>query len=815
MVTNFDSLTVFDEAIPNGAAAPAADAVEEAGFGCLETVRGGLPLRRLGVNGRITGLLYRLVVAQEFVNACAEPLEATYIFPLPARAGVTRFRLRVGERIIEGMLKERGAAREEYDQAIRAGHRAAIAEEERPEVFTVRAGNVPPGEAVGVELELAGPLAFADGEATFRFPLVVAPRYIPGMALDGPGVGQGTAWDTDAVPDASRISPPVLLPGQPNPVVLTFRMELDPAGLPLADLRASLHALRLHQAEGDLRVVELTPGAERLDRDFILRFRVGEAGVCGGFSVYRDPNGETTALLTVVPPATLPASLRPRDVVVVLDRSGSMEGWKMAAARRAAGRLLDALTERDRFGVLLFDDQTEEPAPSAGRLVAATDRNRFRAVEFLARVEARGGTEIAPALTRALQYFPDPPDADRQRILLFVTDGQVGDEDQLLRQVQQHARHCRIFAVGIDRAVNASLLERLAGYGGGHFELVESEDRLDEVLRAVHRRLGAPLLTDIRLEPALEDVAPDEVDLFPGVPVRLGGRLGDPLPAQVAVTARTADGQPFRQVLTPMETPDNAVRTLWARARVLDLEHRFAAGPRRESGLADEITAFSLRYGVLCRFTAFVAVDRSETVNPGGEVLQVTQAVELPAEWAMPMAAMALRCPAPMAAAPMTVGAITGSMAALHLAEPPPDSFEMPDFTRQSLPTVPPSPTPGSRSGSGFSGIGQHLKRSISRQPQPPKSLPSWFDALETALNAPAPDRSEQLDVLRDAIMELEAMGAVAADLAKEGRELIQRLESGRVEAGGMRKRLLAWARRVRKLLESQRGDKRRWFWWK
>ena len=143
MVTNFDSLTVLDE-VPSGGA-PAADAVEEAGFGCLETVRGGLPLRRLGVNGRITGLLYRLAVAQEFVNVCAEPLEATYIFPLPARAGVTRFRLRVGERVVEGVLKERGAAREEYDQAIREGHRAAIAEEERPEVFTVRAGISPPG----------------------------------------------------------------------------------------------------------------------------------------------------------------------------------------------------------------------------------------------------------------------------------------------------------------------------------------------------------------------------------------------------------------------------------------------------------------------------------------------------------------------------------------------------------------------------------------------------------------------------------------------------------------------------------------------
>ena len=127
-------------------------------------------------------------------------------------------------------------------------------------------------------------------------------------------------------------------------------------------------------------------------------------------------------------------------------------------------RLIDTLTDRDRFGLILFDDQIEEPAPSAGRLIAASDRARFRAVECLARVEARGGTEIAPALSRALQYFPTPAEPDRERILLFVTDGQVGNEDQLLRQVKQHAKDCRIVSVGIDRAVNASLLERLAGW---------------------------------------------------------------------------------------------------------------------------------------------------------------------------------------------------------------------------------------------------------------------------------------------------------------------------------------------------------------
>ena len=572
------------------------DKDEEAGFGALNTVRGGLPLQRLAVEGRITGLLYRLTVTQTFVNAYAESLEATYIFPLPVRAGVTRFRLHVGERVIEGVLKERGAAREEYEQAIHQGHRAAIAEEERPEVFTIRAGNIPPGEVVGVELELAGPLAFADGEATFRFPLVVAPRYIPGIPLDGSHVGLGIAPDTDAVPDASRISPPVQLPGQPNPIHFHFHLELDQADLPFTNLHASLHALQFGQTAAGLPVVELAPGTERLDRDVILRFRVGEDRIGSNLSVYRQPNGEATLLLTVIPPA-LSSTFRPREVVVALDRSGSMNGWKIVAARRAAARLIDSLTERDYFSLILFDDQIEEPAPSAGRLIAATDRHRFQAVECLSRIEARGGIEIASALTCALQIFSHSDDPYRERILLLITNGQVGNENALLQQVQAQAVHCRIFTVGIDQAVNASLLERLATYGGGHCELVESEDRLDVVLHMMHRQLGAPLLTDVCLEPALIEHTPDVSDLFPGVPLRLSGRWRGDLPDQFTVIGRTASGDRFQQTLVPVETTDCTVQIMWARARVLDLEHHFVAYQHHTSKrvvTADAITAFSL-----------------------------------------------------------------------------------------------------------------------------------------------------------------------------------------------------------------------------
>src|SRR5205823_7796146 len=160
--------------------------------------------------------------------------------PLPDRAGVTRFIMEVNGRVVEGEIKERQEARREYTEAIQAGHRAAITEEERPGVFTMRVGNLMPNEIATVHLEMTGPLPYDEGEATFRFPLVVAPRYIPGRPLDGDNVGDGVANDTDAVPDASRITPPILLPGYPNPVRLSLSIDLDGAGVPFEDLRSSI-----------------------------------------------------------------------------------------------------------------------------------------------------------------------------------------------------------------------------------------------------------------------------------------------------------------------------------------------------------------------------------------------------------------------------------------------------------------------------------------------------------------------------------------------------------------------------------------------
>jgi Ca-activated chloride channel family protein len=313
-----------------------------------------------------------------------------------------------------------------------------------------------------------------------------------------------------------------------------------------------------------------------------------------------------------------------------------MGGWKMVAARRAAARVVDTLTTADRFAVLTFDHEIDHPADLGSGLSEASDRNRFRAVEHLSRADARGGTELLTPLVKGLELLR--ASEGRDRVLVLVTDGQVGNEDQIVQEVASAVGPTRIHTIGIDRAVNAGFLGRLAALGAGRAELVESEDRLDEAMEHIHRRIGAPLVTALRVTASGVRLADDERSparlpgIYPGVPLVVTGRYTGSPEGTLTVTGRLRDDTEFSTTVSLQRRAESAVVAQWARARLRDLEDAYAAG---DHTLEQRIVTTSLRYGVLCRFTAFVAVD-SRVVNEGGEIRRVTQPVELPSGWAAP-----------------------------------------------------------------------------------------------------------------------------------------------------------------------------------
>ena len=634
------------------------------GLGALELLgpagRITLPLATVSITARVAGAVAEVTLRQVFRNPHPEPLAAEYVFPLPGGAAVSKFELRVAGRVVVGQVKERSEARRDYAEAIAQGKRAALLEQERGDVFTVSVGNLPPGETAELVISWSERLpVFEDGRAELRLPLVVAPRYIAGAPEGGPQAGSGVAEDTALVPDASRISPPRLAPGFDPGVALALSVELLASGA-LEELCCSQHAVQQRGASGAIQI-ELAREGERLDRDFVLRWRMAGAAVQPELLVYRPAEGDAYALLTLLPPKRDGFLGLPRDVVFVLDRSGSMEGLKMVWAARACAQLLRTLGPRDRFAIQAFDNAVEWlDQPHRGRWLQADERGLEAGEKYLRTIAARGGTELDGAIGAALELLAgrglpakaaarksDAPAAPQGApILVLLTDGQIGDEASVLRRLQLQLGEARVFTVGIDTAVNAAFLTRLAALGGGTASLVEPGARLEDALRGVAREIGAPLVTDLQISaPDLLEwkgglpagsLAPAHLpDLFAGRPAAAFLRLAQPVP--LTITGAHADGSRFTQSVLPREVPLPALAQLWAKARIAELEDQYrlslagaAAIPSEQ--LSAEIVALSVKHLILTRFTAFVAVDQ-EVVNPGGQGRKLVQPVEQPHGW--------------------------------------------------------------------------------------------------------------------------------------------------------------------------------------
>jgi Ca-activated chloride channel family protein len=578
-----------------------------------------LPLSGVRISARVADRVAEISMEQKFRNPFTEALEAVYIFPLPGGSAVSAFELKVGGRVIKGAVKERDEARRTYTEAIRQGKRAALLEQDRDDVFTVQVGNLPPGEEVAVRLVTSERLPFfEDGTTELRLPLLVAPRYIPGNPLPRDPVGAGVEWDTDQVSDASRLTPPRLAPGFDPRVALSIEVEVADGAL--SDLECSQHAVRLANGR-----ISLSTQNELLDRDFILRWKLAGDRVRTTLLTTKDGYG----MLSILPPKRDGFLGLARDVVFILDRSGSMSGIKMTSAARACSLLLATLGPRDRFAITAFDNTTEWF--SDGKFVRADEAGLEAGEKFLRSVDARGGTELDPAMKETLDLIARRKEAQgRVPVVVILTDGQVGNESAVFHRVQTEGGDARFFTVGIDTAVNEAFLKRVSSLGGGSCTCVVPGEALEDALRGIGREIGAPLVVDVNVEGA-EDLAPSRVpDLFAGraATVFLRVKKGK----TVTVTGKYADGKSFKETVKPSEIDLPAVAHLWARTRVTDLEDRFRLG---ETALKNEIVDLAVHHTLLTRFTSFVVVDETKVVNQGGEVRQVVQPVHMPAKWEM------------------------------------------------------------------------------------------------------------------------------------------------------------------------------------
>ena len=478
-------------------------AVLAAETGTLTTPKGICPLKHTEVKAKISGPLARVTVTQEFENPFQEKIEAVYTFPLPADSAVDDMTMLVGDRTIRGLIKPRDEARKIYEEARRNGRIAGLLDQERPNIFTQAVANIMPGAKVKIEISYVETMPYEAGSYEFHFPMVVAPRYMP-----------------TRVPDASRISPPVTPEGTRAGHDISVEVSVD-AGVPIEALASKTHDVAVERPSPERAVVRLRDKAAIPNKDFILRYAVAGRRVEDAVLTHRAGKGGFFTLLLQPPDRVAPAEATPKELVFVLDTSGSMSGFPIEKAKETMQLALDGLNPRDTFNLITFSGDTHILFPKP---VPATAENLRSAREFLQSRYGGGGTEMMKAIRAALEPSGAP---DHVRVVCFMTDGEVGNDFEILGEVQRHPE-ARVFAFGIGSSVNRFLLDGMARYGRGEVEYVGLKDDGSAAARRFHERVQSPLLTDVSIDWGglpVTDVYPARIpDLFAAKPVVISGR---------------------------------------------------------------------------------------------------------------------------------------------------------------------------------------------------------------------------------------------------------------------------------------------------
>lgn len=595
------------------------------------------PLVAADVKMDIAGPIIRTKLTQRFTNPTDKWVEGVYAFPLPEGAAVDTLKIVIGDKFIEGDIKERQEARIIYEEAAANGQRAGLVEEERPNLFTTSLANIGPGETVAIQIEFQDKARLDNGVWSTRFPLVIAPRYNPkasyGLTADRTN---RTISVTDPVPDRDRITPPVLHPAQEPSgaeglrLPVNFDISLE-AGVPLADISSQTHALVVAKADKDSAHITLKDGEIPADRDFVLSWKP-EAATAPTASLFRETRDGEDYLLAVVNPPAIKATgqRRDRETIFVIDNSGSMSGESMDQAKQGLLLALDRLAQTDEFNIVRFDDTMELVFQTA---VPANDQNLARARRFVSNLEANGGTEMLPALQAAL-VDNDRNNKEEVRQVVFITDGAIGNEDQLFAAIHDGLGRSRLFTVGIGSAPNAYFMANAARQGRGTFTFMDDVTKVAEQSAKLFAALENPVMTDleVKLPTGAADAYPSPLpDLYSGEPVTLVLRAKD-LKGDLTITGKL-NGRAWTQTLSVANAAESSgVSQLWARAKIAGFEESRYTGMTMEQVDAGVLKT-ALDFHLVSRLTSLVAVDKTPA-RPAGEKLDTRQiASMLPKGW--------------------------------------------------------------------------------------------------------------------------------------------------------------------------------------
>lgn len=583
------------------------------------------PLRHTAITAKVAGLVGVYEIEQQFENPFSSPLEAVYLFPLGDDGAVSGYEITIGDRVIKGEIKERREAQRVYQEARAAGHTAALVEQQKPNLFMQHVANIPPRETVRVKLTYTELLDYRDGTYELAVPLTVGPRYLP---LDRPGQAPVSARAVGEPATPGAVSVPYA-DAKVAASTVSFTAEIE-AGVPIGEVRSPSHSLHVSASGVTSRRVTLANTGELPNRDLVVHFATASESTMTGVLTHRATD-DGYLLLTIQPKARYrTGDVTAREVVLVVDTSGSMSGTPLAQAKAAGSAILQTLTERDTFNILQFASGVDAMAPAP---VLGDAAGRQRGLAYLAQLQSGGGTEMDRGVAAMLA---EKPGAEQVRLIYFLTDGYVGNDDVVVAAARRLAGDNRIMTIGIGASPNRYLLDRLAEAGRGFATYLPLNENVSEVIQELVLQSAYPYLTDLEVDWGgldVTEVSPSPIrDVYAGQPLVLSARYGRPGRGVVTVRGRSAG----RVVEIPVAVtlPEHhelaPVAQLWARRKIEDLLRDVDP----EQGMSDEVRrelrALGLAFSIVTTETSFVAVDRSRVVDGAGRARFVEQPALMP-----------------------------------------------------------------------------------------------------------------------------------------------------------------------------------------